>query len=133
MFGLRNLGFFEKGIIERLIFCWGILWLEASSFIERFGDRVIFTLFERISLHLVLGLYYSDCKNCIEIPVREKSSSIPERSRRETLDFIDSIKLVQMICTKILKFFWRYPPSLNSKIDKPIHLEWVLFVSAPQD
>ena len=116
-----------------MVFGWGILWLEASSFIEGFGDRVIFTLFERISLHLVLSSYYSYCKNCIEIPVREKSSSIPERSRRETLDFIDSFILVQMICTNILKFFWRYPPSLNSKIDKPIHLEWVLFVSAPQD
>ena len=79
MFGLRNLGFSEKSIIERLVFCWGILWLEASSFIERFGDRVIFTLFERISLHLVLGLYYSDCKNCIETPVLGKDSSFPWR------------------------------------------------------
>ncbi|MCP5512449.1 MAG: hypothetical protein H7A24_11245 [Leptospiraceae bacterium] len=28
MFGLRNLGFSEKSIIERLVCYWGILWLE---------------------------------------------------------------------------------------------------------
>ena len=38
---------------------------------EGFGDRVIFSLFDKIYLHPVLGLYYSYCKNCIEIPVLE--------------------------------------------------------------
>ena len=95
MFGLRNLGSFKKSIIERMVFYWGILGLEAflliegyfhymeGSFplIEGFGDRVIFTLFEIFYLHPVLGSYCIYRKNCIEIPVLGKSSSAPDRSR----------------------------------------------------
>ena len=86
MFGLRNLGSSEKSIIERMVFYWGILGLEAflliegyfhymeGSFplIEGFGDRVIFTLFEIFYLHPVIGSYYIYRKNCIEIPVLGK-------------------------------------------------------------
>ena len=67
-----------------MVFYWGKFWLEVFVpvegffhcmepllLIERFGDRVIFTIFERISLELLLNSYYSNCKNCIEIPVLE--------------------------------------------------------------
>ena len=92
MFGLRNLGSSEKSIIERMVFYWGILGLEAflliegyfhymeGSFplIEGFGDRVIFTLFEIFYLHPVIGSYYIYRKNCIEIPVPGKFFPLQE-------------------------------------------------------
>ena len=57
-----------------MVFCWGILWLEAFVLVEGFGDRVIFSPFDRIYFHPVLGSYYSYCKNCIEISVLEEDS-----------------------------------------------------------